>query len=304
MIKSLTIKNPYGHKVKIVLSDTEPSHGLFIKSIDGLGPAKANINTARLATTDGSYFNSSLLESRNIVIKMLFDFTSLTSVEEARLNTYKYLPIKRNVELLIETDNRKVKTVGYVESNEPDIFSSDESNQISIICPDPYLYDIKDGSVAFEGLTELFEFEFENSSLTENVLQTGELSGVIEKNVFYEGDADVGITAKLVCSGPVDDIVLTNSTTSESLTIYADRIAAFTGEPLKSGDTINLSTVRGDKRIHLRRNGARANILNCIGPDDDWIHLQKGDNLLRINSPNGIENVKFSFTYKIAYEGV
>ncbi len=306
MIKSVTVKNCYGEQVKIVLADAEPSHKMFITSISGLGPAKANVNTTRLATTDGSYFNSALLEPRNIVIKMLFDFVSMTSVEEARLNTYKYFPIKRDVELIIETDNRKVKTVGYVESNEPDIFSSDESNSISIICPDPFFYDVSDGenqTISFASITDLFEFPIENNSLTEDLLSFGSYEYLNGYPLYYKGDVDIGFVATINVLNELGDITLSNETTGQSVTLYADRLDAFTGDPLIAGDVVTISSVLGSKKVTLIRNGKRTNILNCIGADSDWLKLTRGDNYIKIEADN-IEDVELAITHKTVYEGV
>ena len=146
MIKALTVTNPYGEPVRIVLANEDARHGLLIKSIDGLGPAKANINVVQMATLDGSYYNSARLDQRNIVIGLIFN----GDIENARLNTYEDFPIKGEVKLEIETDRRTVYTKGYVESNEPDIFSKQEEAQISIICPDPYFYDVE--SVQISGM--------------------------------------------------------------------------------------------------------------------------------------------------------
>ena len=72
--------------------------------------------------------------------------------------TYKIFPIKRPVKLVIGTDNRVLQTEGYVESNEPDIFSKDEGCQISIVCPDPNLYAYYNESRSYGGINALFEF--------------------------------------------------------------------------------------------------------------------------------------------------
>jgi phage-related protein len=140
MIKSITVTNYLGDSIKLELGRPEQS-GFLIKSISGLGPSKANINTTEVSTNDGSLFNSARLNQRNIVFDFIFvESINRESIEDIRQKSYKYFPIKKNVDLLIETDNRIVKTTGYVESNEPNIFSSQEGAQISIICPDPYFY--------------------------------------------------------------------------------------------------------------------------------------------------------------------
>ena len=84
MIQSVTITNYLGslddnlakktnqNTVHITLNEAEPSHGMLIESISGLGPAKATLNRTELATADGSLFNSAKLEERNIVMKLIF----------------------------------------------------------------------------------------------------------------------------------------------------------------------------------------------------------------------------------------
>ena len=57
MIKSLTVRNYIGEKITITLTDADPDHGLYVKSMTGLGPPKAVINTSEFAVIDGNLFN-------------------------------------------------------------------------------------------------------------------------------------------------------------------------------------------------------------------------------------------------------
>ena len=125
MIKSITVKNYLNNSLKLELTRPDLS-GFIIKSIDGLGPAKANINTSDVSTNDGSIFNSSRLDKRNIVIDLAFFQTKNESIEDIRQKSYKYFPVKKKVYLAVETDNHTVEAEGYVEYNEPDIFSENE----------------------------------------------------------------------------------------------------------------------------------------------------------------------------------
>lgn len=139
MIKSVTVTNYLGDSVKLELMRPEKS-GFIVKSINGLGPSNASINTTEVSTNDGALFNSARLSKRNIVFKLLFMNTDTETIEDIRQKTYKYFPMKKGVTLLIETDNRLVSTTGYVETNEPNIFDSKEGSTISIVCPDPFFY--------------------------------------------------------------------------------------------------------------------------------------------------------------------
>lgn len=164
MIKSVTITNYLQESVKIVLTEPESS-GFIIRSIEGLGPAKANINLTELATLDGALDNGALLNTRNIVMSLIFVGTP--TIEDTRLKSYKYFPIKQNLTFEIETDNRHCYTVGRVESNTPTIFGDDrEGCQISILCPNSYFQDMQDTTVSFMAADSGFEFPFENNSLS------------------------------------------------------------------------------------------------------------------------------------------
>ena len=130
MIRSFTITNYLGDSIFLDIRRPEKS-GFLIKSVTGLGPSKANINTTEIATNDGSYYNSARIAQRNIVFNLVFMMTeSGDDIETVRQKTYRYFPLKKEVMIAIETDNRVLTTVGYTESNEPDIFSSSEGAQI------------------------------------------------------------------------------------------------------------------------------------------------------------------------------
>lgn len=164
MIKSVTITNYLQESVKIDLTEPETS-GFIIRSIEGLGPAKANVNFTELATLDGALDNGALLNTRNIVMSLIFEGTP--TIEDTRLKSYKYFPIKQNLTFEIETDNRHCFTVGRVESNTPTIFGNErEGCQISILCPSSYFQDMNDTTVDFNAVTGEFEFPFDNNSIS------------------------------------------------------------------------------------------------------------------------------------------
>lgn len=295
MIKSVTVTNYLGDSLKLELARPEKS-GFVIKSITGLGPGKAAINTTEVSTTDGALFNSSRLPSRNIVISLAFLWKK--TIEDVRLLSYKYFPIKKNVTLLIETDNRKAEIQGYVETNEPTIFSNSEGSEISIICPNPYFYSAgEDGETltVFSGVEPAFEFPFCNDSLTEPLLEMSIIQNQTEKTIVYEGDADIGMTITIHAIGEASNITIHNIYTRESMHINTSMVA---------GDDIIINTVKGHKSISRVRGGEITNILNCLSKDSDWFQLIKGDNLFAYTADSGAENLQFKITNRVVYEGV
>lgn len=199
MIKALRVVNPYGDDpLDLILTSSHEDEGIYIKSITGIGPESANINTTALAMEDGGVFNSARADNRNIVIDLgFYESTKLhNSIEDSRQKTYKYFPKKKKITLQFITDNRESFITGYVESNTPDIFSDKESTQISIICPDPNFYSLKESQKHMGGVQELFEFPFENRLPEEGLTIVGGIptnkQKVVSNHLSVTGE--VGVT--------------------------------------------------------------------------------------------------------------
>jgi len=304
MINAITVTNYLGESLKMELRFPEKS-GFLIQQIAGLGPSKANINSTELSTADGSMYNSARVTSRNIVLTL--KLLEHPTIETTRQNTYKYFPIKKRVKLLIETDNRICETYGYVEANEPDIFSRQETTQISILCPDPYFYSAGETGTTvtiFAGIESLFEFPFENNSLTEDLLELGEVILNQEQTIYYSGDAEIGVTIYIHALGTATSLTIYNSLTREVMKIDTDRLAALTGSTIIAGDDIFVSTVKGNKYVQLLRDGVYINILNCLDKDADWFQLAKGDNVFAFTAATGGTSLQFRIENQTVYEGV
>lgn len=307
MIYSIVVTNYLGDRIKLELGKPDVS-GFLIKSITGLGPAKANVNTTEVSTNDGSLFNSARLSQRNIVLDMVFINTVYgESIEDLRQKSYKYFPLKKSVELTIETDNRYVKTTGYVESNEPNIFSSQEGTQISIICPDPYFYSAgEDGNnvTNFYSIDPMFEFPFSNESLDEPLLVFGEIQIKTEGVITYHGDSEIGVMIYIHAIGPATNINIYNTETREVMRINTEKISSLTGKGIVASDDIVINTAKGEKSITLIREGVSYNILNCLDKNTDWFTLAKGDNIFAFTADSGVTNLQFQVENKVIYEGV
>ncbi len=307
MIKSFTITNYLGDSMKLELRRPEQS-GFLIKSVSGLGSCNADINTTEISTYDGAIFNSARISQRNIVFEFIFIETeNQESIEDVRQKSYKYFPMKKPLEVIVETDNRVLKTNGYVESNEPDIFSSQEGAQISIICPDPYFYSAgangKDHTV-FYGIEPDFEFPFSNESLTEPLLVFGKVQNKTENMVRYSGDSEVGITIRIHALGEASNIVIYNLGTRESMKIDTIKLENLTGSGIITGDDIIINTQTGQKSVTLIRSGDTINILNCLDKNTDWFTLTKGDNIFAFTAETGTTELQFSIENNVIYEGV
>ena len=276
MIKSFTITNHLGDSIKLELARPDKS-GFVIKSVDGLGPTKATINMSNMAMHDGASYNSARLERRDIIMNLEFFQDSKESIEDIRLKSYKYFPIKKKIQIVIETDNRLVETSGYVEANEPSIFSDREGCVITITCPDPYLYSVSSQETVFSGVAPRFEFPFINESLDEDLLEFGEIETRKEQTVLYKGDIDTGVTISIYATENTSDIIMHNLTSNESMTINSHKIGLMMGHYEEYTSYVRYpcgSVVLHDNRIWLSiKNGGTSSAPQEETQGYDWFDI-------------------------------
>lgn len=302
MIKSVTVTNYVGDQLKLDLFRPELS-GFAITSIDGLGPGKADINSTEMSTTDGARYNSARVSSRNIVMSLRYLYKD--TIEDARQLSYKYFPLKKKVTLLFETDNRTLWIEGYVESNEPNIFSKESDTDISIICPYPFFYSGNgEQTTIFSGIEPMFEFPFSNESLEEPLIVMSTIQNLTENIVTYNGDVEIGLTINIHAIGEATNISIYNLMNGEVMRINTDKIATLTGEGISNGDDIIITTSKGEKSVKLIRDGRTINILNCMDKNTDWFTLVKGDNIFSFTADTGSNNLQFRIENKVVFEGV
>lgn len=302
MFRSVMIINDVGQSITLGLGDPEHT-GLLITSIEGLTPVKGNIGTTEISSIDGVHFNGARMSSRNIVFNITFVSYDGTPIEDIRLLSYKVFPVKQKITLAFKTDNLFVYTEGYVESNEPAIFSKQQTTKVSIICPDPFFYSVNSISTVFNGVSETFEFPFENEG-SNKALEMGIIQNYTESNVYYEGDDNIGITIYINAIGSFNNLAIHNTMTRDFIKIDSEKLEKIIGGPIEKGDEIEICTVKGRKYARVLKQGVYYNILNAITRDSSWIQLSKGDNLIAYIADTGIENIQFRIVHENIYEGI
>lgn len=324
MIKSLTVTNYLGKSLKITLSEAEPSHGLLIKNITGIGPADASLNFSDYATNDGSEFNSARLDKRSIQITLMPIETFDITVEKARHNSYVYFPTKKQVRLIFETDERTLYCYGRVEHNTPDIFQQQEIITIDIVCEDPYFYKIVNGfeetHEEFAMINPAFSSEYTHpddptdeslSTYFTNednpILEFGTYSttDVLTRDLLNEGDVEAGLLIRINFNGGINgDIHIVNNP-QDQIIIDTSEVEELLGDYIGAGDVIEISTDPKYRYAKITHNGIETNILNALNFDTiTWIVLYPGDNIVSYYVDSGNDNTEATFIYKTLYLGV
>ena len=279
----LAIENEYGDKLELT---NNPDYDVV--KVDGLNPAPGEINSIAIAGFDGAIFNSSRIQSRNIVIYLNIHFP----IEENRIALYKYIQVKRYIKVYYENEHRKVYCEGYVETFENDLFCMTQQPQISIICPDPFWKAEEEFNINFSDIVSLFEFPFAIPSggipfsqirrLTTEYVNIGEVtSGAIIK---FRATAD-GIT----------DPTFYNFTTNKYIGVN------FT---MQAGDVITINTQQGHKGIKLLRGGVKTNILADRKAGSSWVDFKPGENEISYDASSGQSYLVTSVVAVRRFEGV
>ena len=288
--------------------------GYFVAGITGLGPPKADINTTRRAGSDGSIYNSAKVESRNIVITLIYytDNTAGTNgqildVETLRRRTYEFFPIKRQVTLHFVTDRRRASITGYVESNEIGLFTNMEGSQISIVCNNPWFVseDAEVTNLRLINTEPLLTFPIyfdEETAENRNQLEFSKKKSRITGNIAYYGDLETGLALTVTCKSATGDIALSNDTHNETVTISSSTVQKLTGSAISSGDRIVVTTYTGNKTAKLFRGSTVHNIIAAINKQSKWLKLYSGNNELSATPTTG--RVEVSIDLNVLYEGM
>lgn len=306
MIKSFTINNGADDSFILEMSNPWDSR-VIIEKVDGLAPTKGTINTNALATSDGSVFNSARQDQRNIVFSFgLLEDLNDGLIETTRQKIYRMFPEKKKITIEVETDNRYAMTEGYVESNEPDIFSEAEKQQVSIICPNAF-WTAPSTTYSLNGTQDMFEFPFSNESLTEDMINFGEITDSTGVSFKYEGDVESGIVIRMKSIGRCENPTVYNILTHEEMSFNTDILGKIVGDDknyIDYGDQLICSTVDGDPYVTYIRDNVEYNAIGMLPKISDWIKVYPGYNAFGYSAEEGEGNIQITIETRILYGGI
>lgn len=273
----------------ITLTQDESNYQVF--QVDGLNPPKAQINLSQIAGLDGSQFNSSKLETRNIVIYIKLN----GNIEKNRLYLNTFFSTKHKCKIFYKNESRNVYIEGFVESNQYTSFTNNEIVQVSIICPNPYFKNVDEIVDDISKAIAAFHFPFAiniGDPIPFSTLDTSKTT-----NVYNDSESETGVIIEVDFYGSVNTLLIRNTETGEAFTL---------NYPFKSNDQIIIDTNKGEKSITLIREGSKYNIFTAIRKGSTFFQLSIGDNFFSYLADNGQsdELVHIVFKHYTLYEGV
>lgn len=263
-----------------------------VVDIKGLNPPQAQINMSTIVGLDGAKFNSSKLQTRNLVLLIKIN----GEVEKNRLKLYSYFPTKEPCKFYYTNESVDVFIEGYVENVECDYFTNSEKAQISIICPSSYFKSLVELIVDSSNVFPRFFFPF-SININEPVVISDyeETSAMIVNNA---SETATGAVIEISVKAAINSIELKNTVTAEDLKLVYS---------FRTDDKIVINTNKGQKNVQLIRSGVIINLFAALQPGSQFIQLVPGSNRIEYLLDDG-ETAKnaaeITFKYSQVYRGV
>lgn len=281
---TLRIKNDKGDIYEL----THNYSRYYVTSIEGLTPQSVTINTLVAGMADGVFYNSSRLQSRNIVITVVLE----GDIETNRQQLYSIFPLKKEIEIHYINKNRNMKIRGYVESIEGSIFTQQEKMQISVICPRPYFEGASKIHSEISRAVPLFEFPF---SLDEPV-PVSEFRRNPVSYIENVGDVECGCIITVNIKNTITGFRITNLSRREVFSV--------SNFSFIKGDTVAISTIRGNLGAFVSRSFASRNLMPYVDDNSKWFELSPGNNAFTYTSSSGnIDDLSIEMDFIPLYGG-
>lgn len=274
MLTQVEVRTGSGQSLALPLQDV--TTGYVVREIEGLDPVKASIVSSRLAQVDGTEYQASRRDSRNIIIRLGFepDYVN-TTIRDLRQTLYRYLMPKAEVTLRFYIEDEPfVDIQGRVESFETSLFAKDPQVDISVVCFDPDFYDLD--TTLVEGLAS---------------------PSLLWTNIDYEGGVETGLEFTLLVDRELPGFTIHQEGSGNQQRRF--EIEA----PLLAGDVVTVNTRPGQKQATLTREGTTSSLLYGVRPAAYWLELYPGSNDIRVQIGSGT-NVPWEIRYVAKYGGL
>lgn len=234
----------------------------YIPMLTGTGPPGATINRAKLATADGTRYNSATVNERNLILTVCLQ----RDVARARRNLYRWLGSKQYIKVYYQEDDLDVFVEGYVEAPDVNPWEQNQNVQASIICPMPYWREVKETFTNASIVSSLLEFPF---SADADGIELSTKDETKTATIQNNGTAVAGATFLLTASVQTENPYIYNMDTGEYIGLSV---------VMEAGDQMEICTTDGSKSVTLIRAGVRYNCINTVVAGSGWPKIAPGAN--------------------------
>lgn len=261
--------NAQGELLSLPLDDI--SNGFSVEDIDGLDPVKATIVSSSFATLDGTQYQSSKREPRDLklTIGLEPDWAS-TTVRDLRHRLYSFFMPKSEVHLRFHDSSGLIVDIsGRVETCAAPMFVQEPKMEVNVVCFKPDFIDLT--PVIFSG----------------NTVSTTTMS-----EIDYLGTVESGIIFRLYPNRALTEFTIYHQPPDGNLRTLDFATA------LASGQVLTITTIPGSKGAILNTSGVNTSVLYGISPQSNWIEFQPGVNKIRAYATGAAIPIQIEYTHK------
>ena len=295
-MRSITCENLNGNSITFGEFKFTP---FILAHVDGLYNSANEVSILENAVIDGGDYQGMRSTFRNIIITVC-----------ARPGTRYAQPLRDTLRsvfgkgargiLTYDENGSKRITEYYTESITP---GNNQLYMISLICPDPWLYDPEYTTIQLSRHQSLFVFPHVFKSSGEEI--SSENTDDVIANIEGISDDPLGMVFRIHAMGEITNPSITNIYRQEKIQLGwqddADGISLNLN--LMPGDVVEIVTERGKRRITLIRKDESTSINQYLTEDSTFLMLHKGENVFGYGAESGIDNMAIDICYRNRYEG-
>lgn len=263
----------------------------LLAAADGLYSKLMNVNTSSTTGVDGSVYHSSSLKQRNIVLSL----KDIGNYAENRDFLNMLFEEKTFGELLFRDEGKERKIDYIVEKVTSDGDNAYRTHQVSLICPDPYFYDLYDHIFMMAAFVPAFSFAHAFAAVKEEFgYRQKEKIKVINNELSVDG---TGMTIRITCNGSVKNPSITRVEDHAHISIGT----AAKSLSLVAGDVVTVTTDSGNKKVMLTHDGVTSSINQYLSEDSSFLQLRRGSNSLGYDADEGVDSMVLTISYRNRY---
>lgn len=237
--------------------------------LQGLAAPAIRTGDGLYAGRDGGFVSGHYYGHRTLVLQGFYIGDNCEDAAELREVLFSLLRIRYNQPVIIYTANGNFYTEGVVSDVKADLESLTAGKyQISILCPDPILYSLGEGTTAADSWV------------------TTKLTNSATTLVGNAGSVDA--YPLITCVGGFSKITITNETTEKSMVLEMSASAG------------NTTVFDMSKRI-ITKNGELANANRT--PESVWWSLIPGVNNIRV-TPTSASSLTVTMQHRVGRAGI
>lgn len=307
MIEKIVYTNKVGKSIE--LNHSAP---LILFNLEGVEGFEVDTKTNKTAFNDGVTVTATNIEERIITINgyIFIDLSDLEADPEIRDNyleterqrlkreLYTAFNPKHKGEMKIYKKNVSYSAENLTVIQAPkfnmDYRDTNElfSFEVNLLMPFPYFGTENPIIEEFGSEQGLIEFEMdvppEGQELTIRNME-------IVKKINNIGDTEAPITVEFVANSTVKNPSIFNIYTREFIKI---------NRTMKNGERIVVTTQAGNKRVVSIIDGIEENIFEQLDHGSTFMQLEVGENVIRYNADELLEQLEVYITYKNYYIGI